>query len=175
MEFSPDTRTRTPYQQASGFSAVAERQHEQSRAAVLPALRVANHGATAVIDLSFLSRRGENDPHGLWRLRSAKLANKTLHGLVAMGKAVIGNQVLPDGHGIPVTTQSMLDQLAIRFAGAIGRLWMGRCPLVSRRCLARVGGHLYGRFCLTRVGGHHYGRFCRRSASPPRQAHHHPS
>jgi hypothetical protein len=37
-----------------------------------------------------------------------------LHGLVSMGKAVIGNQVLPDGHGIPTTTQSLLDRFAVR-------------------------------------------------------------
>jgi len=36
----------------------------------------------------------------------AQLANKALHGLVAVGKAEIGNQVLPDGHGIPATTES---------------------------------------------------------------------
>ncbi len=43
--------------------------------------------------------------------------NKTLHGLVAAGKAVIGNQVLPDGHGIATTTESLLDQFAVRLAG----------------------------------------------------------
>jgi hypothetical protein len=32
------------------------------------------------------------------------------------GKAVIGNRILPDGHGIPATTESPLDQLAVGLA-----------------------------------------------------------
>jgi len=30
-----------------------------------------------------------------------------------VGKAVIGKQVLPDGHGIPAMTESLLDQLGV--------------------------------------------------------------
>ena len=52
-----------------------EGQHEQSRPPVLAALRVAHHGSTAVIDLSFFSRRSEDDAHRLGRLRSAELAH----------------------------------------------------------------------------------------------------
>src|SRR2546430_3129023 len=43
MEFGPDARARTPHQQAYRFAAVAESQHEQSRAAILAALRVTHH------------------------------------------------------------------------------------------------------------------------------------
>src|SRR5437667_403306 len=35
MEFGPDARARTPHQQAYRFAAVAESQHEQSRATIL--------------------------------------------------------------------------------------------------------------------------------------------
>ena len=104
MQLGPDAGTRTPYQQAYGFAAVAEGQHEQSRPSVLAALRVPHHRTRSVIDLGLFSGRGEDDPHGLWQLGSAKLANKALHRLVAAWKAVIGNQVLPDGHGIAATT-----------------------------------------------------------------------
>ena len=45
--------------------------------------------------------------------------------VVAVGKAVIGDQVLPDGHGIPATTESLLDQCAIRLADAGGPILLG--------------------------------------------------
>src|ERR1017187_4031713 len=45
--------------------------------------------------------RGDDDNASFGRLRSAPLANETLHALVAAGEAVLGDQVLPDGHGIP--------------------------------------------------------------------------
>src|ERR1700674_5133616 len=126
MEFGPDACTRTPRQQTYRFAAVAEGQYEQSRPAILPTLRIAHHRPTAVIDLGFFSCGGEDDARRLWPLWSSKLAHETLHGLIAARQAVIGNQVLPDGHGIPAPRQSLLDQLAIRFAGTGGRLWMGR-------------------------------------------------
>src|SRR6516165_11140038 len=122
MKFGPDACTRTPDQQAYGFAAVAECQYEQPRSAILAALRVTYHRTGPIIDLGLFSDGSEDDPHGLWRLGSAHLANKTLHGLVTVGKAVIGDQVLPDGHGIPATTESLLDQLAVRLAGTGGPL-----------------------------------------------------
>src|SRR5207253_7115523 len=112
----PDARARTPHQQAYRFAAVAESQHEQSRAAILAALRVTHHRTCPVIDLGFFSDGGADDPRGFWRHCSTQLANKALHGLVAVGKTMIGNQVLPDGHGIPTTTESLLDQIAERLA-----------------------------------------------------------
>jgi hypothetical protein len=84
----------------------------------VPILRIAHHRARSVIDLSFFSGGGLNDPYGLWQLGSAKFVNKTLHALVAKGKSVIGNPILPDGHGIPATTQPLLNEFAVRLAGA---------------------------------------------------------
>ena len=124
----------------------------------LPLRRLTHHWSSSVIDLAFFSWGSEDDPRGLWPLRSAHLPHKALHGLVSVGKAMIGNQVLPDGHGIPATTESLLDQLAVWFAGTDGTI------LGARRRRIR----------LTRVGGHPYGRFCRCSSSPPGQAHHYP-
>ncbi|PYX54598.1 MAG: hypothetical protein DMG76_21185 [Acidobacteria bacterium] len=54
---------------------------------------------------------GDSDP---------RLRTKALHGLVAVGKAAIGNPVLPDGHSIPATAESLLDQLRVRLAGTDG-------------------------------------------------------
>src|SRR6267154_511241 len=117
MEFGPDSCTRTPYQQPYGFAAVAKSQHEQPRAAILAGLRVAHHRTCPVIDLCFLSRCGEDDPHSLWRLRSAKLANEALHRLVASSKALVGDQVLPDGLAIAPSRKPLLDQLTVWFTG----------------------------------------------------------
>ena len=72
-----------------------------------------------------------------------KLVNKTLHGLVAMGKAMIGNQVLPNGHGIATTTESLLDPFAERLASTGDPILVVRWRWNWR---AKVGGHLVGRF-----------------------------
>jgi hypothetical protein len=75
----------------------------------------------------------------LCRLRSAQVANKALHVMVA----VIGTK-WPHGHAIPATTKLLLDQLAVRHAGTGGPILVA-----SRRLnwLAKVGGHLVGRLC----------------------------
>ncbi len=41
------------------------------------------------------------------------LANEGASRLVTVGQAAIGNQVLPDGRGIPATNESLLDQLGV--------------------------------------------------------------
>jgi hypothetical protein len=43
-----------------------------------------------------------------------------LHGLVAVERVVIGNQVPPDGDGISDTVESQRDKLAVRLAGTAG-------------------------------------------------------
>jgi len=117
MQFGPDTGTGTPDQQPHRLPAVAERQHEQARPAVFAALRIAHQRTRSVIDLGFFASDGLDNSYGLRLCGTAKLVNKTLHGLVAMGKTTIGNQVLPNGHGIPTTTESLLDPFAERLAG----------------------------------------------------------
>ena|SRR5580700_9772288 len=86
MQLGPDTGTGTPDQQPYRLAAVAERQHEQSRSSVFAALRIAHHRTRSVIDLSFFSGDGLDNPYGLRLCGTTKLVNKTLHGLVAMGK-----------------------------------------------------------------------------------------
>ncbi len=143
MQFGPDPGTRTPDQQTHGFAAVAQSHDEQPCSSVLSALRVPHHRTRSVIDLRFFSCRSEDDPHRLRQMRSMMLADETLHRLVAAGKAVIGNQVLPDGLGVAATFQPLLDEFAIRFAGT------GSVALIASKrpnLLAKVGGHLIGRF-----------------------------
>ena len=74
-------------------------------------------------------RRGAHVPPATWSSSSAaricgdsgpRTCEQSAQGLVAVGKAVIGNQVLPDGHGIPAASESLLDQLAVRLAGTGG-------------------------------------------------------
>jgi hypothetical protein len=74
-------------------------------------------------ELRLFSRCREDDARGFRTLWSAQLAHETLYRLIATCKTVVGNQVLPDGPGIPATTESQLDELAVRFARA-GR-WLG--------------------------------------------------
>src|SRR2546423_850967 len=115
MQFGPDARTRTPRQQAYGFAAVAENQHEQPCPAILAALRVSHHRTTAVVDLRLFSRCGEDNARCFRTLRSAKLPNKALHRLIAARKAMVRHQVLPDGLAIASTGEALFDQFAVLF------------------------------------------------------------
>ena len=49
------------------------------------------------------------------------MADKALHAPVATGKAVVGNQVLPDGHSIAASAKALFDQFLVRLAGT--RSW----------------------------------------------------
>jgi hypothetical protein len=73
--------------------------------------------SSSVVRLSFFSGHGLDNPYGLRLCGTTQLVNKTLDGLIAMGKTTIGNQVLPNGHGIPLTTESLLDPFTERLAG----------------------------------------------------------
>src|SRR5215470_17524146 len=97
MQFGPGAYTRSPSQQAHRLAAVAERQNEQPRPAILAALRIAHHRTTAVVDLRFFSRSREDDARWFRPLWSAQLLHEALHRLVAAGKALLRHQVLPDG------------------------------------------------------------------------------
>ena len=70
MQFGPGLRTGAEHQQADRLAAVAQGQHEQARAPVLAAVRVADHRASAVIDLGLFAGRGLDHGAGLRRLAS---------------------------------------------------------------------------------------------------------
>ena len=100
VQLGPDSRAGPEHQQTNGFAAVAERQHEQPRAPVVAGVRIAHHGAVAVIDLRFLAGRSFDHRAGFRRGGAAQLADEALDALVARREAVAVHQVLPDGHGV---------------------------------------------------------------------------
>src|SRR4029077_16475503 len=96
MQFRPGAYTRPPGEQAHAFAAIAERQHEQPRPAILAALRIPPPRTAAAVDLGFFSRRRDDDARCFPASRAAQLAHETLHRLIAPGKTVVRDQVLPD-------------------------------------------------------------------------------
>ena len=146
VQLGPDSGTGAEAEQSNRFTAVAQRHHEQSRAAVLARLRMADHRSVSVVDLAFFSSLRLDDSHRSGTLGSTQLAHEALHGLIAARKTLIGNQILPDGHGIAATTQTQFDDLSIRCAGAgRGRLWGGQVQIGQIEA-PRIGGHPIGRF-----------------------------
>src|SRR2546428_13980542 len=130
---------------------------------MLASVGIAHHRARTVIDLRFLTGSGDDHHTSFRRLGAAQLAREALHALVAAGETVLGDQVLPDRHGIAASAESRLDGLAIGYAGTGAGTALWRCSL-SPLCFreksahfvslgwAEVGDHL-------RVGNHLVGRF----------------
>src|SRR6202050_4285084 len=151
MQLGPDLRTGTEYQQPHRLTAVAQGQHKQPRAAILPAGEIADHGAGPVVNLAFFPGPGLNHRTGFRRLCPTTLAHKALDALIAAREAVGVHQVLPDRLGVAASRECYLDRLPVGLAGtrrgtAAGlRLWRWLRP--APRLDARVGGHLIGRFC----------------------------
>ena len=58
--------------QPDTLAAIAERQHKQAGAAVRAGLRIANHGAFAVVDLRFFAGRRDDDGAGLFFRRAIR-------------------------------------------------------------------------------------------------------
>ena len=187
MEFGPDARTGLKRQKTYRLAAIAQGQHEEPRASIFSRPLIADHGAfVPVIDLRFFARRRADHGAGLGRRVSAQPANKALHREIARLEAVIGHQILPDGHGIPAMTQAELDSLPEWLAGRRRRRMIFRAN--TAQPYAKPGDHLVGRFCglafsflrkafevgvavrgrrlFRRPGDHLVGRFCRRSPSP---------
>ncbi len=150
VELGPHLRARVPHEEPDRFAGVAKRQDEETRAPVLARLWMPHHGAVAVIDLAFLTRRRRDHDARLRRRRPAKRHDEAPHAGVPCGEAMVVDEVLPDGHGIAATPECLGDQLAVRLARARAR----RATRVWDR--SRVGGHLRlgGRFCRVGVGGH---------------------
>jgi hypothetical protein len=78
----PDVRAGTEGEQTYRLAAASERQHEQSCASIFAGLRIADHGAGAVIDLALFSGCGNDHGSRLRGLVSAKLAHEALDGLI---------------------------------------------------------------------------------------------
>src|SRR5438128_7999030 len=113
MELGPDARTGSEHQQPYCLAAIAQRKHEQTGASVLAALRFAHHRPAAVIDLTLFSRSGEDHRPRLWYLGSAQLVREAPNALIATLESVVGNQILPDCHGVAISTQTQFDDFPI--------------------------------------------------------------
>ena len=150
MQLGPDARTGAEGQQAYGLAAVAERQHEQTRASIFTRLRIAHHRAGAVIDLRLFSGRGDDHRSRLRCWVSAELANEAFDRLIAPAEATLGHQVLPDRHGVAILPQTQFDGVTERFAETGGRNRLGTVLIRIAQPHAKPGGHpiRIGRFCF---------------------------
>src|SRR5437016_8313051 len=146
MEFGPDPHTGTEHQQPYRFATIAQREHEQTGASILTALRFAYHRPAAVIDLAFFSRGGENHRPRLCYLSSAQLVCEAPNALIATLESVVGDQILPDRHGIAISTQTQLDDFPVGFTGARRAHAFRVFGLLAAQPHAKVGDHRYGRF-----------------------------
>ncbi len=146
MQLGPDARAGAENQQPYRFAAIAQREHEQTGASILAAFRFAHHRPAAVIDLTLFSWSGENHRPRLWYLGSAQLVSEASNALVATLESVVGDQILPDGHGIAISTQTQLDDFPVGFTGARRTHAFRVFWLLAAQPHAKVGDHRYGRF-----------------------------
>ena len=146
MELGPDARTGSEHQQPHCLAAIAQRKHEQTGASVLTALRFAYHRPAAVIDLAFFSWSGENHRPRLWYLGSAQFVSEAPNALVATLESAVGDQILPDCHGIAISTQPQFDDFPVGFTGARRTHGFRVFWLLAAQPHAKVGDHRYGRF-----------------------------
>src|SRR5260370_1350927 len=141
MELCPDARTGSENQQPYRFAAIAQSEDEQAGASILAALRFAHHRPATVIDLAFFSGSGEDHRPRWWYLGSAQFVSEAPNALVAPLESVVGDQILPDCHGIAISTQTQLDDFPVGFTGAR----RGHALRVFRRRIAqpraKVGDH----------------------------------
>jgi hypothetical protein len=106
VELGPEARTGSERQQPYCLAAIAQREHEQSGASILAALRVAYHRPAAIIDLPLFSWSAV-DHRPCWPYwGSAQFVSKAPNALITALESVVGNQILPDGHGIAIPAQS---------------------------------------------------------------------
>jgi len=97
MHFGPGLRAGVEDQQTNRLAAVAEGQHEQTRAAVFAAVRVADHGAGAVIDLGFFADCGLNHGASLFGRAAGQLAHEALDTLIVYANTI--TKTADDGNG----------------------------------------------------------------------------
>ena len=117
VQLRPDLRARSPRQQPHRLARVAQSEHEQAHAAVLPGLRVAHHRALAVVGLAFLPGGGGDHHARLGRRAAAQRQHEPSDTGVACGESVIVDEVLPDGHGVAATGQGLGNHLTVWLAG----------------------------------------------------------
>src|SRR5664279_735109 len=122
MQLGPGLRAGLEHQKADRLAAVAEGQHEEAHAAVLAAVRIADHGAGAVINLGFLTDRSFDHSASFLGRTADQLAHEALDALIAAGEAAGVDQILPDGHGVAAAGEPQFDGVAMHRTRA-GRRW----------------------------------------------------
>src|SRR6266481_4597970 len=109
MQLGPGLRAGLEHQEADRLAAVAEGQHEQTHASVLAAVRVADHGAGAVINLGLLTNRRLDHRAGFLGRAAEQFAYEALDALIATGEAAGVDEILPDGHGVAAAGEPQFD------------------------------------------------------------------
>jgi hypothetical protein len=89
MQFGPGARAGVEGEQPDGLAAIAEREDEQARAPIPAGVRIAHHGAGAVIDLRFLAWWRDDDRASLQHRLSAQSADEAFDALVPAREAVV--------------------------------------------------------------------------------------
>jgi hypothetical protein len=72
-------------------------------------------------------------------LDSAQLGSEAPNALIATLESVVGDQILPDCHGIAISTQTQLDDFPVGFTGARRahtRYFLAVAPCASRAQLS---------------------------------------
>src|SRR5450755_4745980 len=87
VQLGSGLRAGLEHQKADRLAAVAEGQHEQAHAAILAAVRIADHGAGAVINLGLLTDRSLDHRAGFLGRAADQLAHEALDALIAPGEA----------------------------------------------------------------------------------------
>src|SRR4030095_15845620 len=113
MQLGPGLRAGLEHQEADRLAAVTESQHEQAHAAILAAVRVADHGTGAVINLGLLTDRSLDHRTGFLVRAAEQFAYEALDALIATGEAAGVDQILPDGHGVAAAGEPQFDGVAM--------------------------------------------------------------
>src|SRR6266576_4068011 len=146
VQFGPDTCAGAERQQPYCLATIAQRKHEQTGASILAALRFAYHRPAAVINLTLLSCSSEDHRPCLWYLGSTQFVSEAPNALIATLESVVGDQVLPDGPGIAIPTQTQLDDFPVGFTATRRACAFRVFWLLAAQPRAKAGDHRYGRF-----------------------------
>ena len=109
VQLGPDAGAGSEREQTDAFAAVAEGQHEQPGASVLPTPWVTHHWPVAIINLRFFAGCRLDHDTGFRRTLSAELPDEALDALIVPRETVLVHQVLPDRLGVTATRERQFD------------------------------------------------------------------
>lgn len=133
MKLGPDLLAGLPDHAPETASRVPQGHHEQPRAPVPAALRIAGQCAFTIIDLSFFAG-GERKTVELLGINVAQGAHETLDALVARGECELIDQILIDRLRVAPQPDLLFDPVAMRFACRAGEIeCCGFAGIVGRR------------------------------------------